>query len=198
MAFAERNAAQAKPMHVRVNSIISKDNYHEIGLIPSVFSYVAKPYNHVFSFINSLCPDDDYFTGSSYLEEFLLNVPCSYINSAQILKDGSVTMCCRDYHGDLQYGNLVNQDFDDFPASPVLRAVRKAHLERDRDALPSICKHCYVTDSRLSDLYTEIISYFYVFSKKHPMYLQRLLNEIGPLVNAGDYDGIQKILDREL
>lgn len=194
--FAERNATASIPFPIVVNNIVGKENFHEIALIPNVFSYLAPPTDFRYAFLNSLSPQNDYFLTQNYFgNDFSQNAPCSTIwNSIYVLKDGSLTTCCRDYNGELVFGNIKAEDIGSSYNSEKLKSIRKAHLDRNIDSMPNLCQSCYIVDPRLSDLLNQICQFFYLKIKGHPSDLQHLLNQIGPKLRLSQFDEIFEII----
>gem|GEM_PF-3089145 len=194
--FARGNERLARPFPVFVNNIISQDNFHELAFIPQVFAFLAPPHHFTFSFINSLSPKNEYFLSKSYFggnrED---NIPCSELwRGTTILKDGSMTTCCRDYDGELAFGNAVDDDFQENHNSPFVRKLRRAALDGDIKSMPPCCRTCYIVDPRLSDMLNAVFNFFFFRVRKHPVYLQNALNKMGPMMKRQDFDGVIRLL----
>lgn len=200
LAFAERNAEAPKPYPVVVSSIASRDNFHELAFIPQVFGFLAPPECFAFSFINSLSPSNEYFFGASLLPGHeVRNTPCDQpFRYVYVLKEGVLSLCCRDYHGDVTFGRVADWKQGDGPALEAaktrLQSIRKAHLEDDVEALPALCRECWTIDPRLSSLLTAVIRVFYA-TGQHPAKLQRFLLQSLPSLQASDWDGFGRHLD---
>jgi len=189
--FAERNAKAPLPFPVSVNNIISQDNIHEIAFIPGVFSYLAPPVNFRYAFINSLAPVNDYFFGKNCFDSYMQNAPCHTIwNSVYVLKDGSLTTCCRDYNGDLVFGDVLKDDLKEAYNNPTMRRIRRAHLDGNTQAMPDLCRDCFIVDPRLSDVINGIFQYFIRHVGKDAAELQAALPEIIAGLGARDFDAV--------
>jgi hypothetical protein len=194
LAFSRRNAASSSPFPVSVHSIVSKDNFHELAFIPLVFSYLTSPENFSFGFINSLAPQNEYFLGKNYLDDFSLNMPCHQLwGGFHILRDGSISACCRDYHGELVFGT-VHEDLEQAYNNSILENMRKASFEGLQKDLPPACNTCFLVDPRLSDLLNAIFRYFFLIVRKHPAYLQNALHDIGKSMKTKDFRSIVAIV----
>lgn len=195
--FAERNARAEKPFPINVSNIISKDNFHQIGLIPEVFSFLTAFENFGFAFINSLAPKNDYFLAASYFDDaYVQNSPCSQLwGPPNILKDGSLTTCCRDYDGDLVFANLLTDRIDTAYNNDTIRATRRAHIANDVASMPALCRKCYRIDARLDAAVNGIIRYYALFVGKSGGELQGHLNLIGPKLKQRDYRGVLGVID---
>ncbi|AFM24423.1 putative Fe-S oxidoreductase [Desulfomonile tiedjei DSM 6799] len=194
LAFSKRNAASSSPFPVSVHSIVSQDNFHELAFIPLVFSYLTGPENFSFGFINSLAPQNEYFLEKNYLDDFSLNMPCHQLwGGFHILRDGSISACCRDYHGELIFGT-VHEDLESAYNNSILGKMRNASFEGLAQELPPACNTCYLVDPRLSDLLNAIFGYFFLIVRKHPAYLQNALHDIGKSMKTKDFRSIVAIV----
>jgi len=184
IAFATRNAQEKDPLPVAVSNVVNADNFHEIAFIPLVFSYLAPPERFKFHFMNSLSPTNDYFLATNYFgDDFTQNAPCPTVfDSIYVLKDGGLTTCCRDYHGELVFGNLRSDTLEQAYNNDTCKQVRRAHLDGAIEQMPKICQSCYIVDPRLSDLLNRIYQYYTRQIQGHPAELQNALNKIGPLL----------------
>ena len=192
--FAERNAAANNPFPVQVNNIVSKDNYNELALIPHVFSFLCPTDNFLFGFVNSLSPTNDYFLKANFFEDnYIRNMPCHMpFNSAFILKEGDVSLCCRDYHGEVILGNVNDwkgkgSPWEDGIDNDRLQAIRAAHLDGRTEDMPALCQSCYLIDPRLSELLSDVIRFFYKAGDKDPDVLQDFLDRSADDLRGGDY-----------
>lgn len=189
--FAERNAKATLPFPITVNNIISKDNFHEIAYIPEVFSYLTAPTDFRYAFINSLAPSNEFFLNQNYFDSYHQNAPCHTIwNSVYVLKDGSLTTCCRDYHGDLVFGNVVKDDLATAYNNSTVQKIRRAHLDGNTQAMPDLCRECFMVDPRLSEVINGVFQYFFRYVKAPASELQRALFDIGPKLKSRDFGGV--------
>jgi len=197
-AFAKRNEQSSNPFPVFVNSIVSIDNAHEIAHIPRVFNYLAPAEHFTFNFVNSLAPDNEYFFKKSLFgEEFILNAPCAYLwNSIYILRNGDLTTCCRDYHGDLAFGNIDRDDIDLYTHSDFLQAARQAHLDREVSSMPEICRNCYFVDWRYSQLINHVYRHFHRYADLPEASVQTALLEVIDRMKQKRFQDIPETVER--
>lgn len=195
-AFSERNAGAENPFFTSVANVICKTNFHEIAYIPEVFSYFAPPDRINFGFMNSLSPSNDFFESDNYLAGGEApRRPCGFLwNWVYLLKDGSLTTCCRDYHGELIFGNIKTDNLADAYNSDFIQGLRRAHLDNDEAALPELCRTCFIVDPRLSNLMTLIIQHGYHDASITPDRVQQTINKIGPLLKAGEYPAVLSVV----
>lgn len=182
--FADRNGRAENPFPVKVACIVSADNFHEVAFLPSTFSFLTGHKNFVFSFVNSLSPDGSYFQKNRIFDNWSTqNIPCSLpFTSLYVLKEGDISLCCRDYHGEVTFGNVKDWEIGKLPwdgsgGREKLEDIRKAHLQNNSEKLPGLCRNCFVVDPRVSTALTLIVWFFYSHSEKHPVYLQNFLFE---------------------
>jgi len=57
---------------------------------------------------------------------------------------GNITPCCYDMDENISLGNIESMSLKDAWTGPALRAMRKAFLDRDFDAMPRMCRTCPV------------------------------------------------------
>lgn len=198
IAFTERNAKSTNPFTINVSAVVSADNYHELAMIPHVFSYVAPATSFSFGMLSTQAPTHAYFNKFNLFgENFQVRQPCNRNwRSLFVLKNGDMTTCCQDYHGDIIFGNLFEDNVDEAYNSDFMKGVRKAHLENDIPSMPKICQGCYVVDPRLDEVFNGIFQYFFRNVRKHPVYLQQALNEMRPKLAEMDMDGVMEIVEK--
>jgi hypothetical protein len=74
-----------------------------------------------------------------------------------ILNDGSLTVCCRDYDGDLIFGNIKDNSPEELINNEKILQLRKQHLENKIPTnLP--CSNCYRIDPRVAFLFQLFVS----------------------------------------
>lgn len=194
--FAERNAKAPEPFTVIVSSVVAKENWGELAMIPHVFSYLTPPQNFTFGFIATQSPTLDYFKAQSVFGDTYFNrAPCSRNwESLFVLKNGDMTTCCQDYFGELIFGNIFEDDVDEAYNSDFMQKLRKSHLDLNVDEMPGICQQCYVVDPRLDDLLNAIFQYFFREIRKHPIHLQQALNRMQPALQSRDFDSVMAVV----
>jgi radical SAM protein with 4Fe4S-binding SPASM domain len=90
--------------------------------------------------------------------------------------DGTVSACCRDYHGDLVVGDIMKQSYDEILKGKDLQNLQKAH-ENNNLKKYTPCDNCFRPDKRLDEVVNNLLQYT-IFKK--------------PKANSADY---QKITD---
>lgn len=132
------------PTIIGLNAAISRDNLHEIPLFYDVYGQYMDEDQITFLPVNSLSAD-----GGGYYQSVRLTVndvpavPCSQPWDLMFVGfDGRVSACCRDYHGDLVVGDIHAQPLGEIWRGPQLTELRRAHRERDWNALPDACRQC--------------------------------------------------------
>lgn len=69
--------------------------------------------------------------------------PCKYIfNSIVFGVTGDIFLCCLDYEGAYNFGNIQNSKILDTFYSEKYQKIRQQHLKRDLSKMP-ICQNCY-------------------------------------------------------
>ena len=59
--------------------------------------------------------------------------------------DGTVSACCRDYHGDLTVGNILEEEYDDIINGKGLKNLQIAHEKGYLSEYP-LCDTCFRPD----------------------------------------------------
>ena len=72
--------------------------------------------------------------------------------------DGTVSACCRDYHGDLIIGDITNQSYDEIIEGKPLNKLQKAHESGDLSKFP-LCDSCFRPDKRLDGIISFLIKF---------------------------------------
>lgn len=195
--FAERNAAIAKPIPVYIGNVIAKQNFHELAFIPSVFSYVAPEINHSFALAIGRGPSTEDFLAYSYFEEeYIMNAPCGHNwDNIVILNNGRLSTCNLDFNGDLAFGHINDGELSNVFNNDTIRATRRAQLAGDVENMPAQCQKCYIVDPRYSKIINSVIQNFYHNIKRHPVYLQNALNEIGPMLKEHRFDDVLSVTE---
>lgn len=154
---------------VKFDSILSTDNKDEIARYFSVFSKYTDMEQIDFHFMNGLAPDNKYFFEASVLPQYICKiVPCErqmLSGFLHILCNGDVTACRRDYHGDLVYGNIMEDSAMDLINNPKIIALREAHLNNNI-AENIFCSNCFGIERKVIDLFSLFVE---VIVKKHKL-----------------------------
>jgi len=151
-----KDANQDNKLKVYFNSVLSKDNKDEIARYYSFYSRYTDMLNIDVGLMNGLCPDNSYFFKASILPYHIKrNIPCDtwlFNKKLHVLCNGDVTACCRDYHGDLIYGNIMDNTAEKLINSRKVVALRNEHLNKlvSEDKL---CANCYIVDRRVTNLF---------------------------------------------
>lgn len=132
-----------KDLNISANYVISKDNINEVPLFIKKFK---KYFNGIeFSLISSLTPAE----GQSYYENIYLTKknyqikPCLMLwDNLNVLYNGDVSACCRDYTGELVVGNIYKNTLEEIWNNDKMNALRDAHLNGSLDSVPPPCKIC--------------------------------------------------------
>ncbi len=74
-----------------------------------------------------------------------VNDPCPRPHKqAYVMWDGDVVVCCTDYRRSVVLGSLRRQSLHDIWNGPAAMEIRRAHIEKDRAALPPLCRDCRI------------------------------------------------------
>ncbi len=104
--------------------------------------------------MNGLSLDNTYFFEKSVLKNYIIpNILWSQLaGSMHVLNDGRVSVCCRDYQGDLVIGNIQESSPKELWNGPDMLELRRQHIEDD---IPwdSLCADCFAVTYRVADLF---------------------------------------------
>jgi MoaA/NifB/PqqE/SkfB family radical SAM enzyme len=145
---------------VTIASIVSSDVKSELAYHLSFYSRYVGIRNIDMNLVSGLSPDNSYFLENSILKKHIQPWhPCDQLFSSimHVLNDGRTTACCRDYNGDLVYGNIRQNTPSELINNEKVLELRKQHLE-DRIPKGSLCSNCYRVDPRVSRLFKLFVS----------------------------------------
>ena len=150
-------------LSTNINMTISKDNFNEIGRFVIFFKkYVSYPHlDFSFTLVNSLCPDNSYFHSVNLLPKNThKNKMCHMVSgeTSYLLFDGNVSVCCRDYTGELIIGNIKDSSLEEIRKSKKLKALQKAHINGNLDNY-KLCKTCFIVDHRFDIIFNGSMQY---------------------------------------
>ena len=166
-----------------INMTVSKDNYKEIGEFVVFFKkYISYPFlDFSFYFVNSLCPDNIYFNNANIMPEHTYtNKMCHQVSGKvpYILIDGKVSVCCRDYNGELAIGDINNSSLNEIRKSKKLKLLQKAHKNGNLDNY-NLCNTCFIIDHRISKVFSDGMQYFlFMNPNQNANYFQNKANKL--------------------
>lgn len=112
--------------------------------------------NHVnFSIVNSLSGDNGTFYQNNTFNLSQWAPPCSLpFSSLFILHDQRVSICCRDYHGELIIGDAKKQTIQEIWKGDEVKKLRGLHsqVHSAPEKLPSACRNCFNSGSFSEEL----------------------------------------------
>ena len=137
-----------------IGSIVSNDTENQLAYHLYFYSKYVPMENIKLSLVDGLSPDNKYFLSHSVLKNHIVSqLPCNQLNSSiNILNDGSASACCRDYNGDLVYGNIASQEVSELLDSKKLEELAEQHNNR-KIISKSLCASCYQVDDRVLNLF---------------------------------------------
>ena len=78
--------------------------------------------------------------------------------STRLLFDGKVSVCCRDYSGELIIGDINNSTLDEIRKSKKLQSLQEAHTTGNLKNY-NLCKNCFIIDDRISVIFNGLMQY---------------------------------------
>ncbi|MFX1383569.1 MAG: radical SAM/SPASM domain-containing protein [Promethearchaeota archaeon] len=147
---------------VKIDSILSLTNIYEIPLFFKVFGKYCWPEFINFHLINGLSPDTKYFWEAFPFPNLIRHmVPCDFpFRNIYFTYDGKVTLCCRDYDGDLIVGDLKEESLIDIWNGENSEDIRKQHLNLKKLTIDA-CKRCYGAHFFAIEIVNDFIHYLH-------------------------------------
>ena len=174
---------KSKGMSIKIHFTLSKDNMSEVGEFIEIFrNYVSRPSHDIsFGVITGLAPDNSYFNSVNPFPNLThKNVMCwrPKGDPLWVNVDGTVSACCRDYHGELIVGDITKQSYDEIVDGQDLLNLQRAHEKNDLKKYKP-CDNCYRPDKRLDEIMNNLIQYL-IFKKNdaQSFYYQTYVNKI--------------------
>jgi radical SAM protein with 4Fe4S-binding SPASM domain len=170
-------------------------NMFEIPLFFKEYCKYSWPEFINFHIVNSLSPESEYFWDSFPFPNLIKNtVPCHLpFESIYFTYDGKVTLCCRDYDGDLIVGDIRNNSIPEIWNGKKSEAIRKQNINPELLEIDA-CKRCYQPYSFISELINYYIHYLYY------SYLNLPPQNFGELIISflKKLDSLTNIKDKEI
>ena len=169
---------------IRINMTVSKDNCDEIGEFICLYKkYVNAPSKDMpFHLVNSLSPDNSYFHSMNLFPNYTRKkYMCEAVlaNNPLLTWDGRVSICGRDYSGELEIGDYKKTSLKNIrEKSKYLKYVQKSHEKKNLKKLP-FCNTCYHVDPRLNTFFNMFIQYIIYKNKDmHAAFYQNKHNDL--------------------
>ena len=153
--FRERTRQGKIFEQVKIGSIVSQDVQHELGHHMKFWSRYVPMDMIDLNLVSGLSPDNRYFLTRSILKKHIQPWPPCYMlfsSTLHILNDGRATACCRDYNGDLVYGNIKDNTPQELINCENVLELRRQHLE-NRIPKTSLCASCFCVKPAVSQLF---------------------------------------------
>lgn len=139
---------------ISMSSIVSTDVQHELAYHLKFYSRFVPMENINLGLVNGLSPDNSYFFKCSILKNHIVpNRPCKQLHgNMQVLADGRISACCRDYNADLIYGDIRESTPQELLNGPAAIELRKCHIE-NRIPEDLLCSSCYTMAPKVHQLF---------------------------------------------
>lgn len=176
-----------------IGMTVSKDNIGEFGEFVEFFrNYVSDPRTGFdFGLMDSLSPDNTYFDEVKlFPKHYYKNHYCQSVAKLRphVLIDGRVSVCCRDYDGELIAGTIPENSMEELNNSSQMKDLRRAHESGDLSSY-NLCDTCYRPDSRISSIFSLFTKYLIFNTHNRPAeYIQDKINQFVYLLESEDYD----------
>lgn len=172
---------------------VTRDNMGEVGLFIERFrDLVGAPERDMsFSVISSLSPDNAYFEKVNLFPNHTYkHLMCGQVAGEPFVVhiNGDISVCCRDYQGELLVGNIREDSIESITEKPLLKKMQKAHESGDVSEYHS-CDTCFHIDSRINKVLNGVVVYLiYQYPVESANFYQRVVNEaVRILQGSGNY-----------
>ncbi|HUD54736.1 MAG TPA: radical SAM protein [Terracidiphilus sp.] len=156
MEMFREKTKDTKPFkRVKIGSIVSQDVQNEMGHHLKFWSRYVPMDQIDLNLVSGLSPDNRYFLTRSILKKHIQPWPPCYMlfsSVLHILNDGRATPCCRDYQGDLTYGNIRDSTPQELINCENVLELRRQHLE-NRIPEKSPCASCFCVNPIVASLF---------------------------------------------
>lgn len=160
---------------------ISKDKFNDIPLFFEVFGKYFPPQKMLFGFVSNLSAchsEGDYYESKKLSANRLerLTMPCKVLwLQTHILWNGDVSICCRDYNGELVVGNVFEKTIPEIWKGDIYENYRNAHRKRQIETIP-LCKDCRRMHFEAFIILNHYIHYLFQRFKNYPnaFYLENI------------------------
>ncbi|NMC05035.1 MAG: radical SAM protein [Candidatus Lokiarchaeota archaeon] len=149
-------------IHVKIDAVVNNTTINEISRSLHVFQRFCDPEDINFHLINGIAPDSAYFKETFPFPHLVRPyVPCAMpFQNIFFTFDGKVTLCCRDYEGELIVGDATTSSLRDIWNGQEAESVRGQHLHPETLMIDS-CKNCYGPYPAISEIVNDYIHYLY-------------------------------------
>jgi len=122
--------------NVFIDSVVSRENVSELAFFLNFFKDYVPMERIRLHLLNGVSPDTTYFLKNCILNNHIqLNSHCeSNRNTIDILNNGDISLCGRDYHGDLIIGNIKSSTLSDILQQDEIPGIH---------AGKKLCSSCY-------------------------------------------------------
>ncbi|HLD28772.1 MAG TPA: radical SAM protein [bacterium] len=153
-ALAEYGRRKRLPVYLSAACTLNRDTIPEVFLFYHKFKkYFGEELS--FGFMNSLTPrgnENPYFKDKNAIPAISVRKPCpAPFIEMDILYDGAVSLCCRDYEGELVVGNINQNTILEIWNGDKARAIREAHKSGRTEHL-RLCSRCFAPSPALSGI----------------------------------------------
>jgi len=134
----QKNAS--KPLIIIHSTVLTKDNLHASKLLMPIL----KGADHfTMALADSRREEKFFFARNSFLKVHKTRLyPCPILWGApSVMSNGKVNLCCKDYDGSIELGDLNKQTIEEIMSSDKLNKIKELHLRGEADKI-ELCKNC--------------------------------------------------------
>lgn len=146
-----------------IGVVLSLDNIFELPMFFKVYGRYCFPEKINFHLANGVSPDQSYVKKAVPFTNLMVRyVPCSLPFGAIIFTyDGKVTLCCRDYEGELVVGDIMKDSIENIWNGENAESIREMHLFPEKMSIAA-CKSCFGPNNFVNDVVNMYIHFLHI------------------------------------
>ena len=186
-----------------VDSILNMANIFEIRSYFDIFGKYVSSEDINFNIVNSLNSlkdgiDEDSYISQSFPFTHLINssVPCHMpFTNSYFTYDGQVTLCCRDYNGEITAGDIMDSTLEQVWNGEQAENIRHQHKNPETLKIDA-CLKCYSPYRFISTITNYFIHYLYLkipelSPRKFGEAIYSFLNGMNKCMETKDIDALK-------
>ncbi|MBT5470619.1 MAG: radical SAM protein [Nitrospina sp.] len=152
-----------------IDSILNMNNIFEIRSYFDVFDKYVSSHDITFGLVTTLNSLNDGKKNDNYLyDSFPFNhlirstVPCSQpFTNSYFTYDGKMTLCCRDYNGEITAGDIMSSSLDELWDGEQAEKIRQQHTKPENLEIDA-CLNCFGPYEFISSTTNNFVHYLYL------------------------------------
>lgn len=188
-----RRAPRDRRIPLRIDSVLLRDNLAQTHAFLEYFRRYCPLDAIHFHVALTFDAISDYIVRNGLLQRHMRgNVPCSAVGRGAVIHfNGDVSMCCRDYHGDLVIGNILTDSLSALWGGERQQRLLAEHRDNAARGCPS-CTNCAAVDARFARVLETAVPHFYCRYARRPERHAAALARCLLLLETADGDELRR------